>query len=194
MEMENLNELLYAELQDLYSAEKQIVKALPKLVKGSTSEELKSALSEHLEVTKGQVTRLEEVFSQLEQKAKAKMCKGMEGLLAEGAECLEEDAGTLRDLQIIGAAQRVEHYEMAAYGTVRAMAEHLELNEVVDLLNQTFDEEEEADQKLTEVAQGLYPEVSGGMEEEDEDMDMEEEGETVGASSSRGKGSSQKKR
>jgi ferritin-like metal-binding protein YciE len=175
--MESLNDLLVEELKDLYSAEKQIVKALPKMVKGAQSQELKSALSEHLEVTKQQVTRLEEVFSHLEQKAKAKHCKGMEGLLAEGAEALEEsEASPLRDLQIIGAAQRVEHYEVAAYGTARAIAEHLELSEVVDLLTQTFDEEEEADQKLTEVAEGLYGEVSAAgedMEEEEGEEDIE---------------------
>lgn len=168
--MENLTDLLVAELKDIYSAEKQIVKALPKMVKGAASEELKAALSEHLEATKGQVTRLEEVFAHLEQKPKAKHCKGMEGLLAEGAEILEEEeAGVLRDLEMIGAAQRVEHYEVAAYGTARAIAEHLELAEVVDLLTQTFDEEEDADHKLTAVAEKLYGQVGGSeMEEEEE--------------------------
>ena len=161
--MENLKDLLVEELKDIYSAEKQIVKALPKMVKGADSTELKTALTEHLEVTKEHVIRLEEVFSHVEQKAKAKHCKGMEGLLTEGADFLEEgEAGALRDLQIIGAAQRVEHYEMAAYGTARAMAEHLQLAEVVDLLSQTFDEEEEADHKLTDLAESLYGEVAGG--------------------------------
>jgi ferritin-like metal-binding protein YciE len=113
--MENLKELLVEELKDLYSAEKQIVKALPKLIKGVASDDLRTAISEHLEVTKGHVTRLEEVFGQLDEKPRAKLCKGMEGLLQEGAECLEEEEkGELRDLQIIGAAQRVEHYEVAA--------------------------------------------------------------------------------
>src|SRR5688572_8977434 len=123
--MENLRELLLEELKDLYSAEKQIVKALPKIIRGAASQELKAAITEHLEVTKAQVTRLEEVFGVLGEKPKAKHCKGMEGLLAEGAESLEEEKGTLRDLQLIGAAQRVEHYEVAAYGTSRAMAEQL---------------------------------------------------------------------
>ena len=101
--MENLKELLVEELKDLYSAEKQIVKALPKIIRGAASAELKQAIQKHLEVTKQQVTRLEEVFGQLDEKAKAKHCKGMEGLLQEGAECLEEeDAGVLRDLQLIG--------------------------------------------------------------------------------------------
>jgi len=144
--MENLKELLVEELKDLYSAEKQIVKALPKIIKGASSEELKAAITEHLEITKGQVTRLEEVFGQLDEKPKAKTCKGMQGLLEEGSESLdEEEKGMLRDLQLIGAAQRVEHYEVAAYGTAKAMAEKLGLSEAVDLLNETLEEEEEAD-------------------------------------------------
>jgi ferritin-like metal-binding protein YciE len=161
--MENLKELLVEELKDLYSAEKQIVKALPKIIRGAASDELKTAIQEHLEVTKGQVTRLEEVFSHLEEKPKAKHCKGMEGLLQEGAESLdEEDKGPLRDLQLIGAAQRVEHYEVAAYGTAKAMAETLGFNEAMDLLNETLEEEGEADKKLTEVAESLYSEVETG--------------------------------
>jgi ferritin-like metal-binding protein YciE len=164
--MENLKELLIEELKDLYSAEKQIVKALPKIIRGASSDELKTAIQEHLEVTKGQVTRLEEVFSQLGEKAKAKHCKGMEGLLSEGAESLEEeDKGTLRDLQLIGAAQRVEHYEVAAYGTAKAMAEKLGLTDAMNLLDETLNEEAEADQKLTEIAEKLYDEVAT---EEDE--------------------------
>jgi ferritin-like metal-binding protein YciE len=159
--MENLQELLLEELRDIYSAEKQIVKALPKIVKGAASKDLKAAVQDHLEVTKGQVTRLEEVFSQLDQKPKTKHCKGMEGLLQEGAESLEErEAGTLRDLQLIGAAQRVEHYEVAAYGTAKAIAEKLGLSEAVGLLNETLAEEEQADKKLTEVAESLYEEAS----------------------------------
>lgn len=173
--MDNLKELLLEELKDLYSAEKQIVKALPKIIKGAASADLKAAIQEHLEVTKGQVTRLEEVFSHLEQKPKAKHCKGMEGLLAEGAECLqEEEAGPLRDLQLIGAAQRVEHYEVAAYGTAKAMAEKLRMSEATDLLNETLEEEEEADKKLTEVASSLYEEVSTGEEADGEEGEEEE--------------------
>jgi ferritin-like metal-binding protein YciE len=164
--MDNLRELLVAELKDLYSAEKQIVKALPKIIRGAASEELKRAITEHLADTKGQVTRLEDIFGQLEEKPKAKHCKGMEGLLNEGAECLEEeDKGTLRDLQLIGAAQRVEHYEVAAYGTAKAMAEKIGLAEAVALLSQTLEEEEAADKKLTEVAETLYGEVETGAAE-----------------------------
>ncbi|HEY3740097.1 MAG TPA: ferritin-like domain-containing protein [Bryobacteraceae bacterium] len=173
--MENLKDLLIEELKDLYSAEQQIIKALPKMVKGAQSEELKNAFSEHLEVTKTHAKRIEEAFGHLEQKPKAKLCKGMEGLLAEGAETLEEEkAGTLRDLEIIGAAQRVEHYEMAAYGTARAIAEQLQLDEVVELLNQTYSEEEEADSSLSEVAESLYGEVNGESNEDEEDTSDEE--------------------
>jgi len=172
--MENLKELLLEELKDIYSAEKQIVQALPKVVKGAAFADLKAAIQEHLEVTKGQVTRLEEVFSHLEQKPKAKHCKGMEGLLAEGGECLEEEkAGQLRDLQLIGAAQRVEHYEVAAYGTAKAIADKLGLSEAAELLNETLVEEEEADKKLTEVAASLYEEVLGGHEEAEDEDDEE---------------------
>jgi len=180
--MESIQELLLEELKDLYSAEKQIVKALPKMIKGASSDELKSAIQEHLEVTKNQVTRLEEVFGQLEEKPKAKHCKGMEGLLQEGAEILqEEEAGPLRDLQLIGAAQRVEHYEVAAYGTAKTMAEKLELSEAAELLNQTLEEEDEADKKLTEVAEALYEEAASGEEEGGEDEEEEEETVSSGA-------------
>lgn len=174
--MENLKELLLEELKDLYSAEKQIVKALPKIIRGIESEELKSAITEHLEITKSQVTRLEEVFGHLDEKPKAKTCKGMQGLLEEGAESLEEeDKGTLRDLQLIGAAQRVEHYEVAAYGTAKAMAEKLGLSEAAELLGETLAEEEEADKKLTEVAESLYEQVETGDEPDQEEAEDEEE-------------------
>jgi hypothetical protein len=124
------------------------------------------------------VTRLEDAFSQLDQKAKAKHCKGMEGLLEEGAECLnEEEAGALRDLQLIGACQRVEHYEIAAYGTAKTIAEKIGLLEVVNLLNETLQEEAQADTKLTEVAEEIYVQVGTNEEnedEEDEEDDQEE--------------------
>lgn len=171
--MENLKELLIDELKDLYSAESQIVKALPKIVRGIESDELKAAINEHLEVTKTQVQRLTQVFESLGAKPKGKHCKGMEGLLEEGSELLqEEEKGTLRDLALIGAAQRVEHYEVAAYGTAKAMAETLGLTEAAELLSETLAEEGEADQRLTEVAESLYAEVG---EEEDEDYEVESE-------------------
>ena len=179
--METLQELLIEELKDIYSAEKQIVKALPKLVKGAQSPELKDALNEHLEVTKAQVTRLEEVFTAAGAKASAKHCKGMEGLLEEGSETLEADeAGEIRDLRMIGAAQRVEHYEIAAYGTAIAIAEQCGLQECVDLLTQTLDEEESADESLSGIAGELYEAVggqgSGGLDK-DEDVAGETRGE-----------------
>ena len=170
--MDNLKELLVEELKDLYSAEKQIIKALPKIIRGAQSNELKTAITEHLEATKGQVTRLDEVFGALGEKPKAKHCKGMEGLLEEGAECLEEEEkGTLRDLQLIGAAQRVEHYEVAAYGTAKAMAEKLGLNDAVELLDETLKEEEAADTTLSEVATTLYEEVETGDEQNEEEKE-----------------------
>jgi len=122
------------------------------------------------------------VFSHLDEKAKAKPCKGMQGLLEEGAQCLEEEEkGALRDLQLIGAAQRVEHYEVAAYGTAKAMAERLGISEAVDLLNETLQEEEEADQKLTELAESIYAEVATGAEAPEE----EEEPSTTSAAGRR---------
>ena len=124
--------------------------------------------------SKAQVTRLDEVFGTLGEKPRAKHCKGMEGLLEEGAESLEEEKkGTLRDLQLIGAAQRVEHYEVAAYGTARAMAEKLGMAQAAELLGETLAEEEQADTKLTEVAEGLYGEVETGEEEGGETEDGE---------------------
>jgi len=175
--MESLQELLIEELKDLYSAEKQIVKALPKLVKGAQSEELKAAFSEHLEVTKAQVTRLEAAFTAAGSKAKAKPCKGMEGLLEEGSEYLEVDAGGFRDLQLISAAQRVEHYEISAYGTAVTIAEQCGLQECADLLTETLEEEEAADESLTAIAYGIYADVGGQgpMAEDSTDADDDED-------------------
>jgi ferritin-like metal-binding protein YciE len=127
------------------------------MAKSASSEELRAALQEHLEVTKGQVQRLEEVFEQLGMSAKAKPCAGMKGLIEEGEEVIAEDGEEgLIDLAIIGAAQRVEHYEMAAYGTARTMAERLGNERVAALLEETLNEEKEADEKLSEVAEQLY--------------------------------------
>ena len=187
--MESLQELLVEELKDLYSAEKQIVKALPKLVKAATSADLKAAFDEHLQVTKGQVTRLEQVFTAVGAKASAKHCRGMEGLLEEGRECLEEEGGDYRDLKLIAAAQRVEHYEIAAYGTVLAIAEQCGLPECIEMLSETLEEEESADETLTTVAEAIYAAVGGQpydeLEEDDDDKDSadEEEDEEMAAPS-----------
>jgi ferritin-like metal-binding protein YciE len=156
MSVETFNELLIDELKDLYSAEKQIVRALPKLVKAAKSPELKEALSSHLEETKGQVQRLEKIAEIVGKKMTGKTCVGMKGVLEEGSEVLEEtEAGSVRDAALIAACQRVEHYEMAGYGSARDFAKLLGLSEVVSLLEETLEEEKAADKKLTSVASGV---------------------------------------
>src|SRR5579871_2014773 len=151
--MESLRELLVEELSDLYSAEKQLVQALPKIAKAADSENLRQAIEDHLEETTQQVSRLDEVFKKLAEKPKRKKCKAMEGLIEEGSEVIKEhDASPVRDAALIGAAQRVEHYEMAAYGTARALAESLRLDEIARLLQETLDEEGNADKKLNDLA------------------------------------------
>ncbi len=171
MNQETLKELLIEQIRDIYDAEKQLTKALPKLAKAAESEDLADALRSHLEETQGQVARLEEVFGILGVPAKGKTCKAMKGLVEEGNEAVqEEEKGEMRDLAIIAGCQRVEHYEISAYGTVRTLAEHLELSDAVELLQQTEDEEKEADSKLTEVAMSIYE--SAGDEEEAEDEDL----------------------
>jgi ferritin-like metal-binding protein YciE len=157
MSVTSIEELLVAELKDLYSAEKQITKALPKLVKAATSDELKSAFQSHLEETEGQVERLEQIGEILGTKLTGKTCDGMKGVLGEGSEMVEEtDKGTsVRDAGLITAAQRVEHYEMAGYGGVIAYAKLLGMDDVVELLEETLDEEKAADQKLTKLSQSI---------------------------------------
>ena len=150
MAVNTLEDLLVEQIQDLYDAEKQLVRALPKMAKGASSEELREAIEEHLAETRNQVTRLEEVFKELGHKAEGKTCKAMKGLIEEGSEALEEKAGeTFTDLAIIAAAQRVEHYEISAYGTASAIAKQLDRQAVVDLLKATEEEESAADSKLT---------------------------------------------
>jgi len=170
VKIENLNTLFEEELKDIYDAEKRLVRALPKMAKAASSEQLKQALQEHLEVTKGQVQRLEEVFESIGRPAKAKTCAGMKGLIEEGEEVMSEDAeDQLMDAAIIGAAQRVEHYEIAAYGTARTFAERLGNQQAAELLQQTLDEEKEADEKLTEISEQLLESMNqGGMEESEE--------------------------
>jgi len=153
MSAESLKKLLIEELQDLYDAEKRLVKAIPKMAKAAQDKGLKAGLTGHLEDTKEHVARLEQVFKLLGEKAKAKPCPAMKGLIEEGSEALEEkDASAVRDAQIIGSAQRIEHYEMAAYGTARSLAETLGEDEVAELLQTTLDEEGAADEKLTKVS------------------------------------------
>ena len=153
MSIDTLESLFVHELKDLLSAEKQLTKALPKMAKGAASDALKTAFEEHLEQTKGHVARLEEIFAMLDKSPRAQLCKGMEGLIEEGAELLEEEGEPIvKDAALIGAAQRVEHYEIAAYGTARTLAELLGNDEAAELLQQTLDEEKETDEKLTELA------------------------------------------
>jgi ferritin-like metal-binding protein YciE len=153
MSVETIDELLLDELKDLYSAEKQIPKSLPKLAKAATSPDLKQAFESHLKETRGQIERLDRVFEILGKSPKGKMCHGMEGVLQEGSEVLEEtEKGAVRDAALISAAQRVEHYEMAGYGCVREYARILGQKEIVSLLNETLKEEEAADKKLGTIA------------------------------------------
>jgi ferritin-like metal-binding protein YciE len=153
--MESLSALLADQLKDLFSAENQLTKALPKMAKKSLTPSLKEAFLAHLEETKGQIERLTKIGELMKIKLAGKKCKAMEGLIEEGKEVLEEEGKSpLIDSALIAAAQRVEHYEIAAYGTVRAMAEHLNLPKVVKLLSETLDEESSADSKLTEISTG----------------------------------------
>jgi ferritin-like metal-binding protein YciE len=153
MSVETMDELFLDELKDLYSAEKQITKSLPKLAKAATSPDLKQAFQSHLEETKGQIERLDRAFEILGKSPKGKMCHGMEGVLEEGSEVLEEtEKGALRDAALISAAQRVEHYEVAGYGSVREYARILGQKEIASLLDATLKEEEAADKKLETIA------------------------------------------
>lgn len=155
MELNTLQDLYVHQLKDMYSAEKQITKALPKMIRAASSTELVSGLEEHLAVTERHITRLEEILTGLGESTRGPKCKGMEGLLEEGAETLkaEADADVL-DAAIIAAAQRVEHYEIAGYGTLRTYAETLGYADAARLLDTTAGEEGEADKLLTEIAQG----------------------------------------
>lgn len=195
MPTESLEQLLEESLKDLYDAEKQLVKSLPKMAKAASNPELKAAFTEHLEQTKGQQSRLEQVFEHLGVKAKGKPCKAMKGLIEEGQEQIGEDAeGAIKDLMLITAAQKVEHYEISGYGSARTLAEAIGNQDVVDLLQQTEDEETETDHKLTEIAATLIEEAGDtgeedeeldegdDLDEEDDEMEDEEEGEEEPAS------------
>jgi ferritin-like metal-binding protein YciE len=170
MEMESLKELYVDELKDLYSAEKQLVKALPKMAKNATNPELQEAFTQHLEETEGHVERLEQIFEMLGERAGGKKCKGMEGLIEEAKELLEEDATEeVLDAGLISKAQHVEHYEIAGYGTVRTYAQQLGLDDQAELLQQTLDEESKANELLTQIAESsVNLEAELGSEEEEE--------------------------
>jgi ferritin-like metal-binding protein YciE len=161
MQHQALRDLYIDELRDIYSAETQLVKALPKMAKAATSDVLRSGFEEHLEQTRGHVSRLEQIFEDLDEKPSGKKCAGMEGLVKEGGEMIKNEfEGDVKDAGLIGAAQRVEHYEIAAYGTVRAFAELLGDRNAVDLLSQTLEEEKETDKKLTQLAGEINVEAS----------------------------------
>jgi ferritin-like metal-binding protein YciE len=156
MKVETLHDLYIKELNDLYDAENQIVKALPKMIEATNSAQLRSALSEHLEQTRQQVARLEHVFRLHGEEAEGEKCKGMSGIIDEGKDIMDyDDNPDVLDAGIISAAQRVEHYEMAAYGTVRTWAEQMGHTEAAALLQRTLDEEGEADKRLTQIAMNL---------------------------------------
>jgi ferritin-like metal-binding protein YciE len=164
MKMKTLNDLFVHELKDLYSGEKLMVKALPKMIKAAANEDLKEALESHLQETEQQVSRLEEIFSQLELTGRGVKCKGMEGIIEEGKSLLEEDMeDDVADAAIICAAQKAEHYEIAGYGCARTFAEQLGHTEVAGMLQQTLDEEKAADEKLTQIAmQAVNMEAASG--------------------------------
>jgi ferritin-like metal-binding protein YciE len=184
MAAHNLRDALVEEIRDLYSAEKQLVKALPKMAKGATSDDLRQALESHLDETENQLTRLERVFELLDEKPRAKHCVGMAGIVEEGSEKLQEDMEDMvLDACLIASAQKVEHYEIGSYGTAIAWADALGLNEVSEVLTETLEEEKAADQKLTALAEsGINDAATAG---ESGDMEEDEEETTTSRSSSR---------
>ena len=172
---QGLKDLYIDELKALYNAESQLVKALPKMARAASSDELRRGFEEHLEQTKGHVKRLEKIFQALGESPKGKKCKGMEGLIAEGSEAMKEDyEGSVLDAALIGAAQRVEHYEIAGYGTVRSMAETLGESNHVSLLEETLEEEKETAEKLSELAAQIN--VTANEHEEEDQEAMRERG------------------
>jgi ferritin-like metal-binding protein YciE len=156
MKLDTLQKLYTDELRDLYNAENQLLKALPKMAKAASSEDLKEAFEKHLEQTKGHVERLEQVFEELDEKPKGKTCRAMKGLIEEGSEILEQDGEeSVRDAGIIVAAQKVEHYEIAGYGSARTFAHLLGQNKAAELLQTTLDEESETDEILNKLAESV---------------------------------------
>jgi ferritin-like metal-binding protein YciE len=169
MKLDTLKKLYVEELRDVYNAEQQLVKALPKMAKAASSDELREAFETHLDETKGHVERLEQIFEGLDEAPKGKTCQAMKGLIEEGSEILDEKGeDSVLDAGIIAAAQKVEHYEMATYGTLRTWADLLNQDEAAGLLQETLDEEGEADKKLNELAEEIVnPEALLEGEEEE---------------------------
>lgn len=162
--LKSLEDLFIHELKDIYSAEKQLVKALPKMAKAATNESLKAAFEEHLSETEEHVTRIEQVMENLKGSPKGKVCKAMEGLIAEGEETIKEDAEpAVKDAALIIAAQKVEHYEISAYGSVRALAEALGYDDAVEILSTTLEEESATDESLTALAEEINAQALEGV-------------------------------
>jgi ferritin-like metal-binding protein YciE len=190
-EMGTLHDAFVDELRDTYDAEKQLTKALPKMAKAANSPELRKAIESHLEETRQQVERLEQVFESLDEKAKGKHCDGIAGIIQEAQAIMQEDFDeSTADACLIAAAQRAEHYEMAAYGTLVAWARAMGHDDAADLLQETLDEEKAADEKLNSLAEGGINEQAA----EGTHQDEEEEGEPVGAGASRRSSSSSSRR
>lgn len=170
MKVDSLHDLFVEELKDLYNAEQQLTKALPRMAKAANADDLRAAFEEHLEVTEEQIGRLEQIFEGLEMKPRGKKCVAMEGLVEEGKEHIKKKKDfepEALDAALIAAAQRVEHYEMAGYGTVRTYAEILGYREAAKLLQQTLNEEGETDKKLTQLAKRINVEAANGAEDEE---------------------------
>jgi ferritin-like metal-binding protein YciE len=170
MAMNNLHDVLVDMLKDLLHAEKQLVKALPRVAKAATNPELQSAITEHLDVTEAHVERLESAFRAMDMEPKTKPCHGMMGIIEEGKEVLEARTSSNRaaiDAALIAAAQKVEHYEITAYGSAKAFAETLGLTRVVDLLEETLDEEKDADKKLSALAESLINDAAAHAESDE---------------------------
>lgn len=166
--MKSLEDFFVEELKDVYSAEKQLVKALPAMAKAATSEELKEAFESHLKETEGQVSRLDKISKVLGKSLAGKKCKAMEGLVEEGKEVIKEDAEpVVKDVALIAAAQKVEHYEIATYGCLKTYARLLEYDDVAELLDETSEEEAAADEKLTEISDNINSEALVPEEEEE---------------------------
>ena len=187
-----LHDAFIEELRDTYDAEKQLTKALPKLAKASSNPKLRQAFESHLQETQGQIARLEKVFARLDEKVRGKHCDGIAGIIQEAQAIMQEDFDeSTADACLIAAAQRAEHYEMAAYGTLVAWARAMGHDDAADLLQETLDEEKAADEKLNSLAEGgINEEAAAGAHGEDE----EEEGEPVGAGASRRSSSSSSRR
>jgi ferritin-like metal-binding protein YciE len=187
--MDSLEELLQEELKDIYDAEKQLTKALPKMAKKATNEELREAIEEHLNQTMQHIERLEQAFEQLGMPARGKKCEGMQHLIAEGNEMVgDAEDDDARDAVMIAAAQKVEHYEIASYGTIRTWANLLGKNDVAALMEETLEEEKETDQRLTSIAEGFVNQAAAeGEDEEAEEQPTRGRGKGASAASTTGR-------